>query len=932
MISIIPMLLIGSVTLGSLLGLSRSAEQSLERGREELGQDVADRRAQADAVAVAREVDQLLTERIEDVLSWSASPEVRRAARRSAEGEGGDTLALRTDSELEQQFDQDRRLAPRSAVDRYLRDAVARQPVFSELFFTERNGLNVATSGRAPDFVQSDEQWWNAAWQDGLYLSDVEVDEATNTYGVTIASRIDGGQATGPLGVFRATVDLVALQRVATRAAAESGTEVTILTGDGVLLAETRSNHDASRIANANLEMDGDQAVNASAALASRVPGSLVRGDAVAGFSSLSAADGRLPDLLEQFDGVDARPLEWVALVDQSGETTSLSGLSAVQRQLTATARTFAVIVVITLLAALLAAFLVSARLAQRIVRPLRSLGAIARDIADQRLPALVRRAQAPDAGDDLPPIPTVQLDTNDEIEDVADAFNVVCTTAADLAAEQARSRRSVARMFVSLGRRNQNLLSRQLEFIDRLERETSDPDVLEELFRLDHLATRMRRNAESLLVLAGEEPPRRWAEPVSLTDVVRGAVAEVEDYQRVNVDGVDESQLVGSAVSDVSHLLAELIENAAQFSPPDTTVEVVGRRVVDGYSLAVVDDGVGMSEEQLADVNHRLDTSPLVDRVPSSFLGLFVVGRLAARHGIRVRLVESTTEGVTAKVLLPNSLVEPLPRAIAPRELEDVQRRPALEAGSPAGASTRRPFRSSSGSAHRRSVSATTGAAIVFDETQPPRTEGAVAFPPSVDGAAAREVQIDIRESGGDQPADDQPADVGSPGPPHHDDDPGRDSRPVGGAEHPRDDSAEQPDDGDEDQLADADVAVSADEPTAAAGDQQPAAAVFQVRRRASKRTDANGAVANGTSTDGHAVLRTERGVNDAAPSEKPAPRAAPSIPTAVVADGDGVALTAAEREARAARDRLAQFQRAVQRGRAQSRGKDDGGERHDA
>jgi signal transduction histidine kinase len=360
-----------------------------------------------------------------------------------------------------------------------------------------------------------------------------------------------------------------------------------------------------------------------------------------------------------------------VAVVEQPRDAVfaPLDGLSAVSEGLSDTARTFGIIVLVALLASLVAAFAVSRRLAQRIVGPLRSLGATARTIADDRLPVLVHRAQTPvdDRDTDLPMLPTVELNTNDEIEDVADAFNIVSSTAADLAADQARSRRNVARMFVSLGRRNQNLLSRQLEFIDRLERDTSDPDLLDDLFRLDHLATRMRRNAESLLVLAGEQPARRWSEPVSLTSVVRGAISEIEDYRRVTLDGVDEAQLAGGAVGDVSHLLAELIENATQFSPPDTPVEIVGRRVVDGYALAIVDDGVGMSAEQLDDANRRIDASPMVDRVPSSFLGLFVVGRLAARHDIGVRLVESSTQGVTAKVLFPSALIDPpVPTGVA--------------------------------------------------------------------------------------------------------------------------------------------------------------------------------------------------------------------------------------------------------------------------
>ena len=176
------------------------------------------------------------------------------------------------------------------------------------------------------------------------------------------------------------------------------------------------------------------------------------------------------------------------------------------------------------------------------------------------------------------PTVDPVVVNTRDEVADVADALNTVQDTALDLAVEQAVLRRNIADTFVNLGRRNQNLLGRQLDFITELETNETDPDTLANLFRLDHLATRMRRNAESLLVLAGIEPPRKWAAPVRLTDVIRAALGEVEDYQRVTVRGVEPATILGSAAADLAHLLAELIENALVFSPPDQTVDIRGR------------------------------------------------------------------------------------------------------------------------------------------------------------------------------------------------------------------------------------------------------------------------------------------------------------------------------------------------------------------
>ena len=668
-ISIAPMLFIGMIAFATLIGLAQSAERNVEASHEELTQDVAGRTVRTAATGAAREVERLLAERMADVIDLSVSPLLVSAANEAAVTVG-DGLAATPTTELEQAYAGPRRLERGSDAERHLRVIAKRQSVFRQLLFTERNGFTVGSSSKPPQFSNSETTWWSTAWNDGFYLGPVERFGARG-HGLTVAARIGEQGTDEAAGVLRAVINLRVLQQTVDRIAQDSGSDVTLLTSDGMLLAETVSDHDVSRMLNSEIELDDERAATVERALASTDPGFVLTDTAVAGFAPLSSVDGRLRRLLQRFDSLDQPPIQWVAVVEQPRDAVfaPLDGLTEVSEGLSETARTFGIIVLVALVAALAAAFLVSRRLAQRIVGPLRSLGATARTIADDRLPALVHRAQTPvdDRDTDLPMLPAVELTTNDEIEDVADAFNIVSSTAADLAADQARSRRNVARMFVSLGRRNQNLLSRQLEFIDRLERDTSDPDLLDDLFRLDHLATRMRRNAESLLVLAGEQPARRWSEPVSLTDVVRGAISEIEDYRRVTLDGVEESQLAGAAVGDVSHLLAELIENAAQFSPPDTPVEIVGRRVVDGYALAVVDDGVGMGAEQLEDANRRIDASPMVDRVPSSFLGLFVVGRLAARHGIGVRLVESTTQGVTAKVLFPSALIDPpVPTGVA--------------------------------------------------------------------------------------------------------------------------------------------------------------------------------------------------------------------------------------------------------------------------
>jgi K+-sensing histidine kinase KdpD len=223
---------------------------------------------------------------------------------------------------------------------------------------------------------------------------------------------------------------------------------------------------------------------------------------------------------------------------------------------------------------------------------------------------------------------------------------------------EQAALRQSISDLLHNLARRSQGLVDRQLELIDELERKEVDPDRLDELFRMDHLATRMRRNVENLIVLSGVDQRRRWGESVPLRDVVEAAVAEVEDYSRVQVAGIHDLTLAGQAASDVAHLLAELVENATSFSSPTTRVAVSGGPTGNGYVLEIEDHGIGMSDVELAEANRRLDEPLAADVAVSRMMGFHVVGRLAARHGIKVRLRDSWFGGVTALVLLPAVLL----------------------------------------------------------------------------------------------------------------------------------------------------------------------------------------------------------------------------------------------------------------------------------
>ena len=297
--------------------------------------------------------------------------------------------------------------------------------------------------------------------------------------------------------------------------------------------------------------------------------------------------------------------------------------------------------------------------IARSMVRPLRSLKAGALEVAEVRLPGEVRELSTAGSAGQAVGVEPIGVHSTDEIGQVARAFDEVHQEAVRLAANEARLRGSVSAMFVSLSRRSQSLLERLLRLIDSLELGEQDSERLADLFRMDHLATRMRRNSENLLVLAGQEPPRRWAEPVSLADVTRASVSEIEQYDRVALDMQPGIGVTGNAVADVVHLLAEIIENAATFSPKSTRVTVSGHGLRSGGVLInIIDSGMGMTEEQLADVNWRLENPPPADVEVSRHMGLFAVAHLAARHGIRVRLRRAPAGGLIAHVWLPDALV----------------------------------------------------------------------------------------------------------------------------------------------------------------------------------------------------------------------------------------------------------------------------------
>ncbi|MFD1937441.1 MULTISPECIES: sensor histidine kinase [Nonomuraea] len=297
----------------------------------------------------------------------------------------------------------------------------------------------------------------------------------------------------------------------------------------------------------------------------------------------------------------------------------------------------------------------ISLRMGNRLSKELAGLRQAALEVAETELPQVVRKLRQ---GEEVEMPELTVPGRTAEIADVGKAFATVQQTAVEAAVGEARLRAGVGQVFRNLARRSQTLLHRQRIQLDGMQRTATDPQALDDLFRLDHLTTRMRRHAEGLIILSGAAPGRGWRKPVPLHDVVRGASAEVEDYTRVTVSPMPAHSLAGPVVGDVIHLIAELIENATVFSPPQTTVIVRGELAAHGFVVEVEDRGLGLSEEELADLNERLANPPEFDLADSDRLGLFVVARLAARHDIRVTLRGSPYGGTTAIVLIPAELV----------------------------------------------------------------------------------------------------------------------------------------------------------------------------------------------------------------------------------------------------------------------------------
>src|SRR5215469_8955746 len=310
------------------------------------------------------------------------------------------------------------------------------------------------------------------------------------------------------------------------------------------------------------------------------------------------------------------------------------------------------------------------------LIRQLRALRESALTLAHDKLPSVISRLRAGDQVDLAEYAPS-QASTGNEMEQVQNAFNIVQQTAVKAAVDEARLRRGISDVFRNLAGRSQSLLHRQLTLLDGMERRATEPAELEDLFRIDHLTTRMRRHAEGLIILSGETPARGWRQPVPLVDVLRAAVAEVEDYTRIRVLCRTNAAVAGHAVADVIHLIAELAENATVFSPPSTPVRIQGEIVGRGFAVEIEDRGLGISQTRMDEINANLASPPQFDLSGSDRLGLFIAGQLAQRHNIKITLRSSVYGGTTAIVLIPTGLVV---------EEDTYERDPALPAGQGAG------------------------------------------------------------------------------------------------------------------------------------------------------------------------------------------------------------------------------------------------------
>ncbi|MGI9615536.1 MAG: sensor histidine kinase [Acidimicrobiales bacterium] len=601
LVGLIPIVLLALVTTFGLRGLASTADAGLSSTRQSIASETVTAALIDDADEAGREVDRVLAERIGDVVGWARQPFVDDPG--------------------------------------YLEREVQQQRDFVDLVYYGQ---------------QVEEPWWLDAFASGVWVGPATTLGPNQPMVIPIAVHVTD-EAGAPTGVLRGNLSIVALHRVVDRLAID-GKQLTVVAEDGQLLAETSTGHDPTRIAN-GAQSPVELSPGVVRALSSD-RGFLDESGTLYGFSTTTSS---ATDLVVGPDPA-VPSSQWHVVVSKSSADAfaALEGLDGLSRDLRDVRGELAAVTVTVLVVSFLACLIAAHIMARKLVMPVRHLTRRAQLLADNDLIAAEALPDDPDL--DVASLEDHSIDINagNELDELAASFDSVHRTAVHMTHEQAHLREITAEMFANLGRRNQSLVKRQLRFIEELEHSEEDPDRLASLFKLDHLATRMRRNAESLLVIAGHRGNSRRSNPVHIGLVTQAALGEVENFERVDISEVEPAAIMGRAVAGLAHVLAELIENALSFSPPETTVRIVGEHGAAHYSLSVIDRGIGLLPDELEAVNERLAIGADSELTSSKQLGHLVVAKLASRHGFRVRLVESAAGGVAARVEIPNTLIQP--------------------------------------------------------------------------------------------------------------------------------------------------------------------------------------------------------------------------------------------------------------------------------
>lgn len=655
-VGLVPLVALAAVTALGLRGLSSTGDRQVADSRRILIEETVNGRLRSEAETTGREIDLILEERIGDVEAWAQQPAVVLGATVGAVVADQRGLTRGSPVSVERDLAASNGLDSAPTAVAFLSTELTRLPEFRDVLFTDSHGYTVGWAVSIEDYDQHDETWWDQAWQTGSHVGQVETHDQGGDV-VPVAVRIDNDRG-APVGVIRASLDVGFVRSVADNRTVD-GIDITVITDDRRLLAETASGHDPARFGINSLPFDQ---------LSSGITEALVAGTGSSADETTFYGFAPVKRMFEPNEpGQSDGGVMWHVVATQGADTAlaPLAGQEALNQTLgQAGLMLFAAVAIVVLFTAMVAV-LSALALSRRIVDPIRTLTRRAERAAHHDLPEAVATLRSADAKSDADTTGAeLAIAADSELRQLADAFNSVQNTAIRLAGGQAEQRRETTEMVANLGRRTQSLVKRQIRVIDELEQGEEHPDRLETLFKLDHLATRMRRTAESLLVIAGQRSSQRRAAPARMELVVQRAMGEVKEYERIKTGRIEPVALLGQAVNDTAHILAELVDNALAFSPPETPVVVTGMRARGQYLLSIIDRGIGMSPNELTSTNDHLADGADVDVGTSKQLGLLVVAKLAARHQINVRLRGAEDGGTVALIEIPAALIQPAERA----------------------------------------------------------------------------------------------------------------------------------------------------------------------------------------------------------------------------------------------------------------------------